>query len=85
MYTKVFIKHMSWRGSNHLQQGGLLIRFVVVLFTLLDVCVGLGVRVGGYKIDLTNEDTNCHTRSIFHSTNVCTHDVWWTNETCQWL
>jgi len=52
------------------RRGGFLIQYVFVPFTLLDVCVSLGFRVAGQNIELCNEDTDCHTRTIFRSRNV---------------
>jgi len=41
------------------------IRSQVVSFTLIDVCIGLGLRVGGEKVDLENESSESQLRSLF--------------------
>ncbi|QCD84430.1 hypothetical protein DEO72_LG2g4784 [Vigna unguiculata] len=37
----------------------------VVAFSLLDVCVGLGLRVVGQNIDLTREGLDSHCKKLF--------------------
>jgi len=43
------------------------IRFKLVSFTLFDVCLGLGFRIRGKKVDLKKEAIDSHNRSLFGS------------------
>ena len=49
---------------------GFKIGFEVVSFTLLDVCVGLGLRVCGQKVDIEKETSDGNLRSFFGSNRV---------------
>jgi len=47
------------------KRGGFMIRSVFVPFTLLDVCVALGLQVAGLDVDLDYENQDSHCRSLF--------------------
>jgi len=47
------------------KRGGFFIRSEFVPFSLLDVCVGLDLRVSGVDVELENENVDSYCRSIF--------------------
>ena len=49
---------------------GFVVSSRVVSFTLLDVCLGIGLRVIGDKFDLQKTKNNCKSRSFFKSSHV---------------
>jgi len=42
----------------------------LVLFTLFEVCLGLGLRIRGEKVDLKKEAIDSHSRILFRSKRV---------------
>ena len=66
--SKTLLRELCFRWVE--RRGGFWLRSVFVPFTQLDVCVSLGLRVAGENIDLGNNNIDCQTRTIFHSTNV---------------
>jgi len=55
-----------WVERSH----GFLVSSRVVPFSLLDVCLGIGLRVVGDKFDLEKTKKNCKSRSFFKSSHV---------------
>jgi len=49
---------------------GFEIGYEVVSFTLLDICVGLGLRICRQKVDLEKEPSDSNLRSLFGSNRV---------------
>ena len=37
----------------------------VVLFSLIDICVSIGLRIGGEQVDLENDSNDSKLRSLF--------------------
>ena len=56
--------------ANHLAELGFMIRSDLVSFTTLDVCVLLGLRIGGCMVDLQRESQDSPIRRLFPSTHV---------------
>jgi len=50
-----------WVERSH----GFVVSSTVVPFTMLDVCLGIGLRVVGDKFDLAKIESNCKSRSFF--------------------
>jgi len=44
---------------------GFKIRSDVVSFSLIDVCVGIGLRIGGEQVDLQKDSSDSKLRSLF--------------------
>ena len=55
-----------WVERSH----GFVVSSTVVPFTLLDVCLVIGLRVVGDKFDLENTENNCKSRSFFKTSHV---------------
>nr|XP_007158034.1 hypothetical protein PHAVU_002G118600g [Phaseolus vulgaris]ESW30028.1 hypothetical protein PHAVU_002G118600g [Phaseolus vulgaris] len=55
-----------WVERSH----GFVVSSRVVPFSLLDVCLGIGLRVVGDKFDLEKIENNCKSRSFFKSSHV---------------
>jgi len=55
-----------WVERSH----GFVVSSRVVPFTLLDVCLGIGLRVVGDKLNLEKTENNCKSRSFFKSSHV---------------
>jgi len=55
-----------WVERSH----GFVVSSNVVPFTLLDVCLGIGLRVVGDKFDLEKIENNCKSMSFFKTSHV---------------
>ena len=49
---------------------GFVVRSTLFLFTVLDVCLGIGLRVVGEKLNLAKIEKNCKSMSFFQTTDV---------------
>jgi len=59
------VRELSYRFVE--KECGFQIRSDVVSLSLIDVCVGIGLRIGGEKVDLKKDSSDSTLRSLFAS------------------
>lgn len=66
--SRTLLSQLSFRWVE--SRGAFKIRSVFVPFSLLDVCLGLGLRVVGEKVDLEDNYVGSHCRALFSTKHV---------------
>jgi len=61
--TRDLLKELCGRWDE--TRGGFLVNSEFVSLSLLDVCLGLGLRIRGTRVDMTNQPLHSPTRSLF--------------------